>query len=258
MQLKPQLHLQILSKTLANLNGTNLVHIKLIRSNHTTSNVNHKPGDRDTSASAKLFADAEREEAEEAAKATKLTALTRIAQQQQHPNWDGDERVEDGVLRMLMDKYKPLRTGTIQSAEEKIRRNPPKMSSAFSAVNIATVKLEPTTGSWATEALLPAKEGHQPWHTEFKAPTTSTSSVKLAHIPPPPKNKISQEPLDDRARRKVREEKRRAQQVNKLALARESTLDYRLGIKGREVSGTMLNPSTMKGWNSLIEDKIEV
>jgi hypothetical protein len=32
--------------------------------------------------------------------------------------------MEDAVLRMLVDKYKPLRTGTVQTAEEKLHRAP--------------------------------------------------------------------------------------------------------------------------------------
>ncbi len=76
--------------------------------------------------------------------------------------------------------------------------------------------------------------------------------------PPVVRDKASAQPLDDRARIKAREEKKRTQQANKLALARESTLDYRLGIKGRDRPTGIPNPATIKGWNSLIEDKIEV
>lgn len=233
----------------------------------TTANIDRGTSKSSASASAKLFADAEKEEIQEASDAAKLSRLSRV--EQHHPNWDGDERIEDAVLRMLVDKYKPLRTGTIQSAEEKIRQHPPKMAPAFghpggsdalgNSATTVTVKLEPTSGSWATETLLPSKEGHQPWHTQFKAPSTDISSVKLANMPPPiVKDKAAAQPLDERARRKAREGKKRTQQANKLALARESTLDYRLGIKGRERPSGFPNPATIKGWNSLIEDKIEV
>ncbi len=134
-----------------------------------SSNVNSR-------ASAKLFADAEKEERQEGSDTAKLSRQSRV--EQHHPNLDGDERIEDAVLRMLVDKYKPLRTGRIQSAEEKIRQNPPRVASAFNDLGSsstsmnpsapAAVKLEPTSGSWATEALLPSKEGHQPWHTPIQ------------------------------------------------------------------------------------------
>lgn len=39
----------------------------------------------------------------------------------QHSNWDGEESMQDAVLRMLVDKYRPLRGETIRSAEEKLR-----------------------------------------------------------------------------------------------------------------------------------------
>ncbi|KAF9480164.1 hypothetical protein BDN70DRAFT_805663 [Pholiota conissans] len=217
-----------------------------------------------TSASAKLFADAAHEEAEEKAKMSQRLSVL----EQQYPNWDGDESIKDAVLRMLVDKYKPLRTGTIQTAEEKIKLHPPKLAPAFGSheIPISTppqpVKLVPTTGSWATESLLPAKENHQPWHTEFKAPSMDNGSVKLAQMPPPPvTKKTTTQPMDDRARRLAREEKKRTQKVGRLSQAKESTLDYRLGIKGHQMQHQMAsgmpNPTSIKGWNSLIEDKIE-
>ena len=78
-------------------------------------NVDHR-------ASSKLFSDAEHEER---AGATPTRAAVLPGTTPEQPNWTGDERIEDTVLRMLVDKYKPLRTGTIQSAEEKMHRAPP-------------------------------------------------------------------------------------------------------------------------------------
>jgi DnaJ homolog subfamily C member 28 len=77
-------------------------------------NVDHR-------ASSKLFADAEHEE-QQSATPTR-TALSGVTSE--HTNWTGDEKVEDAVLRMLVDKYKPLRSGPIQTAEEKMHRAPP-------------------------------------------------------------------------------------------------------------------------------------
>ena len=78
-------------------------------------NVDHR-------ASFKLFSDAKHEER---AGATPPRAAVLPGTAPEQPNWTGDERIEDTVLRMLVDKYKPLRTGTIQSAEEKMHRAPP-------------------------------------------------------------------------------------------------------------------------------------
>lgn len=79
-------------------------------------NVDHR-------ASSKLFSDAEHEE-RTAGVAPTRTGIHR-GTTSEHPNWTGDESIEDAVLRMLVDKYKPLRTGAIQTAEEKMHRAPP-------------------------------------------------------------------------------------------------------------------------------------
>lgn len=54
------------------------------------------------SASAKLFADAEKEEQGEAERASKPSQADILMNK--HENWDGDERLQDTVLRMLVDK----------------------------------------------------------------------------------------------------------------------------------------------------------
>lgn len=60
---------------------------------------------RHGSASAKLFADAEREEQEEAKNPTKPSQADILLKK--HENWDGEERLQDVVLRMLVDKCVP-------------------------------------------------------------------------------------------------------------------------------------------------------
>ena len=112
------------------------------------------------------------------------------------------------------------------------------------------------------EPILPGIPGHQPWHTTFTVPSHATSNVRYGNIPPPkpfqPGSSASL-PLDDKARRKERETKRRMQQGVRLSQARESTLDYRLGIKGAAAEQFRRpNPVSMKGWASLVEDRIEV
>lgn len=62
-----------------------------------------------SSAASHLFAEAEAEENRAAEDvATRLSNRILEASRKDTP-WTGDESVEDAVLRMLMDKYKPLR-----------------------------------------------------------------------------------------------------------------------------------------------------
>ena len=67
-----------------------------------------------TPASERLFRDAEREE--EAEREAKARAESRG--DVNDPIWTGDERLEDTVLRMLMDKYRPLRTPGMNAKRE--------------------------------------------------------------------------------------------------------------------------------------------
>ncbi len=180
--------------------------------------------------------------------------------------------MQDAVLRMLVDKYKPLRSGTLQSADQKLKRAPPAISSV-GAYHGATDEfrgvskepsspklLQPSTGSWATESLLSSTEGHRPWHTEFRVPSHVSASVKVAHFPlQSSRPSASTHSVDELKRKKEKESKKRVEHVGRLSRARESTLDYRLGIKkSSERTGRRPNPVSLKGWASLVEDKIEV
>ncbi|KAJ3878503.1 hypothetical protein F5051DRAFT_372752 [Lentinula edodes] len=205
------------------------------------------------SASDKLLTDAAREEAEGTSIRPKSAYLQSL--EQKYENWDGEESVRDAVLRMLVDKYKPLRSGTIATAEQKLKQTPPKITSFTT----------PSSGSWATESLLPSSDAHRPWHTEFKVPSHAVSSVKFANIPPPPPVRLTSTPKDEKAKKKERALLKRTEQAGRLGRARESTLDYRLGLKNTQIrsdgpqlpTGGRPNPVGMRGWTSLIEDKIE-
>ncbi|KAJ3920703.1 hypothetical protein F5877DRAFT_89260 [Lentinula edodes] len=205
------------------------------------------------SASDKLLTDAAREEAEGTSIRPKSAYLQSL--EQKHENWDGEESVQDAVLRMLVDKYKPLRSGTIATAEQKLKQTPPKITSFTT----------PSSGSWATESLLPSSDAHRPWHTEFKVPSHAVSCVKFANIPPPPPVRLTSTPKDEKAKKKERTLLKRTEQAGRLGRARESTLDYRLGLKNTQTrsdgpqlpTGGRPNPVGMRGWTSLIEDKIE-
>lgn len=220
----------------------------------------------DHRASDKLLEDATREEAE-AAK-TRPSRVQLLEDQDQ--NWTGDESVRDAVLRMLADKYKPLRSGSIRSADEKLKVAPPKIStlelgheadlpSEGSPDSLTSDIIAPSTPRKyvADEPILPGIEGHQPWHTTFKVPSHATLNVHYGHIPRRPFKRADPLPIDDKERRKQKETRRQTEHAGRLSRARESTLDYRLGIRGGP-GGHRPNPSSLKGWASLVEDKIQV
>lgn len=174
--------------------------------------------------------------------------------EQQHENWSGEESVQDTVLRMLIDEYKPLRTGIIRTADEKLKDAPPQIISEIThPARIRTWK------EIANEPLLPAIEGHKPWQTTFKAPSHVSASIKFGNIKPPSAStKTGSIPTDDRTRRTKRELLKRKVQASRLTRARESTLDYRLGLRdGSNRRPAQVNPVTLKGWQSLVEDRIE-
>lgn len=211
--------------------------------------------------SAKLFADA----AQEDLKPTPLKSNLLTALESKDENWTGDERVQDAVLRMLVDKYKPLRTGTIRSAEEKLRDR----TSSASAQNYVGVQPllpsgPPAPGdSWANVPLLPTIEGHRPWHATYKVPVHE-GSVRVGNLM---SSKTSSRPfadqdMDDQTRRKMAAERKKAVAAGKLIRAKEGVLDYRLGNgvrgDGEQSRGyAASNPVSLKGWNSMVEEKIE-
>ncbi|KAJ7280347.1 hypothetical protein C8J57DRAFT_1302347 [Mycena rebaudengoi] len=212
--------------------------------------------------SAKLFADAAKEEAEDTPSRRAQTL------HEEEPNWTGDERIEDTVLRMLVDKYKPLRTGTIQTAEQKLHQSPPQIAEYHAdapPLTSASFKPSPTPdGSWSSVSLLPpGSPSHRPWHTEFKAPAHATSpSVKFATFPLSPSPSPNTRSDTERARKEEKELRERTKRVGRLTRARESTLDYRLGLGSGKATTTTSGPTraiplSMKGWTNLIDDKIE-
>lgn len=229
---------------------------------------------RDLSASAKLFRDAANEEAEEAEQAARANRLNAL--QTKHEIWTGEESTQDAVLRMLVDKYKPLRSGPIRSADEKLKKAPPKVgdidgtfmesSEDDNGGGVERVVVRSMWGassrSVAAASLLPSVEGHQPWHTTFQVPSHAQSSIKYGHIPIASSSNGIPAPLDDKARRQAKEVKKRTEQAGRLRNAKESTLDYKIGRKDgnttQTVVGRRVNPLGLKGWASLVEDRIEV
>lgn len=201
-------------------------------------------------ASEKLFADAEKEEEEERLQEIKSKLEQRLMKEQ---NWTGDESTHDSVLRMLVDKYKTR--GPIIPADEILKRNPPSVA----ATPIIT---EPTSSQEYTNPVAP--EDHKPWLVTFKPPSFAVNPAVRA-MRPPPQSAAKPAKLDesDKVKGPTREERLRLAQANRLVSARENTLDYRYGGgKGSTTNShnaqQSANPVTMKGWMSLVEERIEV
>ncbi|KAI0072995.1 hypothetical protein K474DRAFT_1604113 [Panus rudis PR-1116 ss-1] len=252
--------------------------------NESEPNTQPGPPSTDYTASNKLFADAALEESssssstlaqEAAARFNRLASLQRQQQQQQYANWTGEESMEDAVLRMLVDKYKPLRSGSVRSADEKLRMQPPRSTGIPGSTNdVAASSASTSTTSPAEDSpapprdpismakvpLLPSIEGHQPWHTTFKVPSHASSSIKYGSLPPrppPPPHKSTSLPVDEQARKKLKEQKTKTELAGRLSRARESTLDYKLGLRGEGGPSRRPMPVSMKGWASLVEERIE-
>ena len=194
------------------------------------------------SASTKLFADAVEEENASAIPVPGFRERAAL-QAAQQPNWDGDESQEDTVLRMLVDKYKPLRTGEIQTAEDKL-----KAESRATEIGQTGVSLHD----------LP--------------PIPLPSSLKGRKKKP----QEGQDPDDPKVRAETRRAKRLQEGAGRLGTARERSLDYRFerawparsnaetGDTAGEASSRATrnvrkpSPTTIQGWAALAEERIQV
>ncbi|CCA71699.1 hypothetical protein PIIN_05634 [Serendipita indica DSM 11827] len=216
----------------------------------TTFTISRSATRRYQSASQKLFEDAEREENDEELRKTKEKLEQRLLQD---TNWTGEEKTEDTVLRMLVDKHKPLRTGFIQTADEKIKANPPKVRPMLGQ--------ESQPHEAKDDVILPGIEGHKPWMTTYKTPSFAVNpSIRVMRLPPQPA--ASRKPADEGStiRGPTREERARMETADRVASAREKVIDYRFaGISPATTgdSAPRANPKTMQGWRSLVEERIE-
>ncbi|KIY42904.1 hypothetical protein FISHEDRAFT_63093 [Fistulina hepatica ATCC 64428] len=133
------------------------------------------------------------------------------------------------------------------SADQKLKKEPPRIITPTASAPLLKSATTPSTGSWATAPFPPSIEGHRPWHTAYK--DTSIAPMKPTHP----------QPADERTLRKERERKKRTARAGRLHSAKESTLDYQLGIGGSKSKRppTRVNPVSIKGWASLIENQIE-
>jgi DnaJ family protein C protein 28 len=241
------------------------------------------PAAADRRASAKLFADAAHEEASSPPRAH---APPRGAFAGPDEPWTGDERVQDAVLRMLVDKHKPLR-GDFVSADERLRRAPPAVAvreappvedddlgeAAPLTAHLARARTSvapgsassappPPSGALADVPLLPSIDGHRPWHTTY-VPPKHAASIKLGRVLPPSSPALLKPGPDGQVQRRDVQTLRRRMQAVRLTSAREGTLDYKLGLR-REAGipsrggGGGGGPPSLRAWNSLVEERIEV
>ncbi|KAG9030775.1 hypothetical protein FRB95_003534 [Tulasnella sp. JGI-2019a] len=204
-------------------------------------------------ASAKLFADATAEGSGTTTSGLSPSGLKTIQAATQEPNWDGDERMEDAVLRMLVDKYKPLRTGVIRSADEKLKAESLLPGEAKSAINrgISLDELPP-----------------------LQVPRTLDSGRRVLA-----RSSESMGPDDSKARAESRRARKLEEGPRRLGSAKERSLDYRfekiLGDSTTNnertassmpddvaddavtVSVRRPNPLSVKGWTQLAEERIE-
>ncbi|KAH8118787.1 hypothetical protein DFH11DRAFT_1850319 [Phellopilus nigrolimitatus] len=198
----------------------------------------------DYSASTQLLADAAREQADEAAQAAAAArALARAEAAAGEANWSGEEPLRAAVLRMLADAHKPLRGPAVRSADEKLRGAPPAVAA-------------PAPGAgWAAVPLLPAVEGHRPWLTTFRPPAHGAPSIRRGAVVAPARAAGA----GDAERKVEREARRRGEAAERLGRARDSTLNYRLGVGAKSAEGAQRRPVPlgMKGWASLVEERIE-
>ena len=199
--------------------------------------------------------------------------MNALLTRQADKNWDGDEPIADAVLRMLVDKYKPLRSGTVIAADERLSKSTPsiRMGGISSGSPLSPSESMPDESSIAynsppvnpevdrskplkDQPLLHAVEGHRPWHTNFTAPSHATASIRLGTFQPV--NPGRSPAQDDKAKKLEKENRRRFQTAFKLEEAKESALEHRLGVKQQK--RTHADPITMKGWRTLVEERIEV
>lgn len=215
----------------------------------------------DHRASSKLLADAVREESEERRESSRTSQLLA---QEAGENWDGEERIQDAVLRMLVDKYKPLRTSEVRSADDKLKAALPTVVGASSASeDMSEMEFRASLASTSTSGALAVE--HKPWHVTFKPPSHATS-VKLGRMPPSSSRRTDPASDPEGSKKPEASARRRSENAQRLGRAKESLLDYKLGIKGggttsAESHGQHRRPSmpvSMRGLTALVEEKIEV
>lgn len=202
----------------------------------------------------KLLADALALEAEE----ERILDLRRRAPDPTEVPWTGEERIQDTVLRMVMDKYKPLRLDPT-SADEKIKAgiqqpsSPDEVPDSLEAFGIISTGGEGVEGEHEGGRKLPKTPDAKPWRAVYVRPAhllgagaeespsihygqflKASSSLKGGSSEVRAKLKaaginLSALPTDDpKAMSQLRAGLKQAERRGKLLRARDSVLDYTL------------------------------
>lgn len=234
------------------------------------------------SAFAKLFAEAEEEEREIRRQRGSRDHL-RVTQ---GPIWDGDESRADAVLRMLVDANKPLRTGSgikHNASDEKIKgwMKNLKMEPRANMLPNAAGSLEHDNGESSSAAAAATSESaeaeaeaeaqasphkttvpphlHRPWHATYTGDNQIGAEVPNIRYGTFIKKRADASDLqnllelqlppgaDGKTRAKVKEARRSGKVVRRLDNARESPLDYRLGVNASEVIDAGEDEETFRG-----------
>lgn len=246
--------------------------------------------------SAKLFADAVAEESLEAT--AKAKGARDHLLHSQGPIWTGDEAQSDAVLRMLVDKYKPLRTGEgikDNAADKRIHNWMKNVDmEAHHPVRGKGDGVEITTSSGESPHS-PKLPPHlfRPWHATYTGDNQAFEApkIKFGHFDQRKADRDWSNLLelrlppnaDGTTRAKHRDFRRSTKLQGRLGSARESAIDYRLGvvdgemthvgaeeeelegfsgnrqIRGNSVLGAHKGgASGMRAWAGLVEDRITV
>lgn len=225
--------------------------------------------------SKKLMADALQEEAEEMAREVAAGGSRDHLRQAQGPIWTGEESQADAVLRMLVDKHKPLRTpGGVKAGASEAKAKEMLKGKDFSPRIVQEDQAEREEVIPATRTTVPPHL-HRPWMSAYVSPTGASSpkvhygtflksnNKDLSNILELPAN------ADAKARAKFKEQIESERKRGRIEGAREGALDYKLGIgdevggrgrqtRGRSAAGAAKGGvSGLKAWGGLVEDRFE-
>ncbi|EIW73193.1 hypothetical protein TREMEDRAFT_67258 [Tremella mesenterica DSM 1558] len=225
--------------------------------------------------SAKLFADAEKEEHLSSHSSRDDLVHT------QGPIWTGEESQYDNVLRMLVDAHKPLRSGGVKptSSDDKIHNW------------MKTFDPQPQQEQMTPHRTTIPPHLHRPWHSTYTGSSSSQDQTPKVKYGTFLQKRASGDSLvndlelrlphgaDGKNRQKIREARKAGKMVRRYENAREGAIDYKLGLgevvtgvnvdqdgqfrgnrqmKGSSVLGAGKGGSSgLRAWAGLVEDRIQ-
>lgn len=221
-----------------------------------------------STAAAHILAQARIEEAD--LSPTSSISTRAFENQRKEVPWTGDESIEDAVLRMLVDKYKPLR---VPGTKRKIQQpsSEPLIVATFKPVTPPESEEDLanriTDQSHPDYKWRPGDPPRFPWEHTFRGPESTGNGplIKSGVITKSPSIPSSKIPRGEVAARVFR--------------ARDASVDYRSGstetakakvASGGKGKGLGYNrnrsasdaykptPNSIKAWNTVVEERIEL